>query len=190
MRRSLIYSIVFLLSLLPIEMVAGIQSPSAFQLSPEGQKAYEALIVAERFEDEFIGYGAEPSKLVRAYRILLKEKNADGAFKSLLEKATSAGQLYALCGVYYTDHDFFLRAVEKHKVRSDFVRTMFGCIIGKMPVSKIVEVNTPNVVRLTRPEQTLNEWIDSHKEITNKGVQLDIIGGGYPSRFSRKYNSQ
>jgi hypothetical protein len=190
MRRIGSNSIGLLLLLLPVTIMAGTQSLPTPQLSPEGQKAYEALLVTEQFEDLAVSSGGKLSELVQAYRVLLKEKDADAAFKALLERATPAGQLYALCGIYYTDHDFFLTVVEKHKVRSDYVRTMFGCIVSKIRVSSIVEVKGPNVVRLSRPDQELDEWPDSHKEITKEGSMLDIVGGGYSSRFSQRYNGQ
>jgi hypothetical protein len=116
----------------------------------------------------------------------LKEWSADEAFKSLLEKATPAGQLYALCGVYYTDHAFFLRIIDKHKIRSDYVKVQSGCIGGNMPASKIVEMDAPNVIRLAHPEQSISEWEDNHRELGKKGFLLDIVGGGYPSSFSRR----
>jgi hypothetical protein len=65
--------------------------------------------------------------LVKAYRELLKRPQSDIAFKSLLKEATLPGQLYALCGVYYTDHSFFLTVIEEYKNRSDYVRTLFFC---------------------------------------------------------------
>jgi hypothetical protein len=160
------------------------------QLSHDGQKAYQTLLHAERFEDEAIGYAGELSKLVQAYRILLKEKAADQAFKSLLEKATLAGQLYALCGIYYTDHNLFLILVNNYKVKNEDVQTLFGCIGGKMLASEIVKVNSPTVVRLSYPDQTIDEWIDSHKEIVKNGFLIDIVGGGYPSKFSQKFKSR
>ena len=84
-------------------------------LSETGQAAYQTLLLADQFEDNFIGMAAQPSKLTLAYRKLLKETEADSAFKSLLNQATFAGQLYALCGLYFTDHQFFLTVIEKYR---------------------------------------------------------------------------
>jgi hypothetical protein len=168
---------------------ASVQSFSVPKLGDDGQKAYQVLLIAEQFEGEVIGYAAEPSKIVEAYRVLLKEAYADAAFKSLLEKATPAGQLYALCGVYYTDHAFFLSVVEKHVERSDRVHTQFGCIGGSMLASELVKAKAPNAVRLSSPKQSITEWGNNNPELSRKGYRLDIFGGGYPSMFSRQYNS-
>jgi hypothetical protein len=94
MRETKVISIVLLLCLLlPIKIMACTQAFSVEQLSGAGQRSYQTLLTANQFEDDAIGYAAQPSKLVEAYRILLKESAADVAFKSLLERATPAGQL-------------------------------------------------------------------------------------------------
>jgi hypothetical protein len=143
------------------------------------------LIVAKRFEDEFIGYAAQPSVLVHAYRELLKQPQADVAFKNLLKEATLPGRLYALCGVYYTDHSFFLTVIEEYKNSSDYVGIMFGCLGGNIPVSEIVESKAPNVVRLSSPKQPISEWLSKNRAGAKEGYFLDIVGGGYPSAFNK-----
>ena len=135
-RRSALLT--FLIALLQASSMASTQSFSLTQLSQEGQAAYQTLLAAKQFEADAIGYAAQPSNLVAAYRSLLKEAPADGAFKALLDRATPAGQLYALCGIYWTDRAFFLSVVDKHRSRSDYVKTQFGCIGGRQPASGII----------------------------------------------------
>jgi hypothetical protein len=149
------------------------------ELSETGQAAYQTLLLANQFEDNFIGVAAQPSKLVAAYRSLFKEPEVDSAFKHLLEQATPAGQLYALCGIYFTDHPFFLTAVEKYRNRSEIVHIQFGCLGWGMPFSEILEVKSPDVVRLPNPHQSLFDWQKEHPACS----KLDIIGGGYPHIF-------
>jgi hypothetical protein len=144
------------------------------------------LVVAERFEDKFIVEGRHPSVLVEAYLKLLKQPQADVAFKSLLKEATLPGQLYALCGVYYTDHSFFLTVIEEYKNRSDYVMITFGSIGGVMPVSRIVEVKAPDVVRLLSPKQTIREWLRKKRAVAKNWYLRDIIGVGYPSSFKMR----
>ena len=183
---SLIISLLFILCL---RASVNAQAFAVSQLSPDGQKSYEVLLTAPEFEDDAIGYALDSSELVNAYRVLLKEPRADGAFKSLLEKATTAGQLYALCGLYYTDNRFFLTAVEKHAQSTDFVHTQLGCVGGMMRVSALIKANTRNVVRLSTPKESIADWRARNPTLTNNGFLLDIFGGGYPSMFSRKYTS-
>jgi hypothetical protein len=185
-KTRIMIAVFVLLSLLPTPISAVTQSFSANQLNNEGKKAYDTLVVAKRFEDVAIGADGHLSVLVKAYRELLKQPQADVAFKSLLKEATLPGQLYALCGVYYTDHSFFLTVIEEYKKRSDYVMTKMGCIVfHKMPVSKIIESKAPNIVRLSSPKQTISEWLRKNRAVTKKGYWVDLIGGGYPSRFKQ-----
>jgi hypothetical protein len=187
MRRSLLLLGFILFSLFPLRVLAGFQQFSTPQLTTEGQKAYQVLLTASRFEDDaddVIACAAQPSKLVEGYRILLKEPSADRAFKNLLERATPAGQLYALCGIYYSDHPFFLAVLRKHTERTDYVSTQFGCVRGRMRVSDIVKLDdAPDVVRLTSQE-SIFEWMNHNLQHSRKTFRLDIAGGGYPSIFS------
>ena len=182
-KTRIMIAVFALQSLLSMPISAVTQSFSANQLNNEGKKAYDTLVVAKRFEGVAIGIDGHDSELVKAYRELLKQPLADEAFKSLLKKATLPGQLYALCGVYYTDHSFFLTVIEEYKNRGDYVEVMFGCLGGGMPVSEIVESKAPNVVRLSSPKQPISEWLRKNLAVTNKGYLLDIVGGGYPSTF-------
>jgi len=182
-KTRIMIAVFALQSLLSMPISAVTQSFSANQLNNEGKKAYDTLVVAKRFEDVAIGVDGHLSVLVKAYRELLKQPLADLAFKSLLKEATLPGQLYALCGVYYTDHSFFLTVIEEYKNRGDYVEVMFGCLGGGMPVSEIVESKAPNVVRLSSPKQPISEWLRKNLAVTNKGYLLDIVGGGYPSTF-------
>ncbi len=186
MRRSLLLLALILFSLFPIQVLGGFQQFSTLQLTTEGQKAYQVLLTASQFEDDaddVIACAAQPSQLAEGYRILLKEPSADGAFKSLLERATPAGQLYALCGIYYSDYPFFLAVVEKHTERTDYVNTRIGCIVGRMRLSDIVKLDALNTVRLTSPKESFVEWTNRNLELSRKGFRLDIFGGGYPSIF-------
>jgi hypothetical protein len=181
--QSIMIAVIALQSLLSMPISAVTQSFSANQLNNEGKKAYDTLVVAKRFEGGAIGIDGHDSMLVKAYRELLKQPQADVAFKSLLKEATLPGQLYALCGVYYTDHSFFLTVIEEYKNRGDHVEVMFGCLGGGMPVSEIVESKAPNVVRLSSPKQWISKWLRKILGVTREGYLLDIVGGGYPSAF-------
>jgi hypothetical protein len=184
MRRSLLLLPLILFSLFPLRVLGRFQQISTLQLSGDGQKAYHVLLTASQFEDgadDVIACAVQPSRLIAGYRTLLKEPSADAAFKSLLDHATPAGQLYALCGVYYSDHPFFLAVLRKHTERTDYVSTQFGCVRGRMRVSDIVKLDdAPDVVRLTSQE-SIFEWMNRNRKLSR--FRFDIFGGGYPSVF-------
>jgi hypothetical protein len=92
--------------------LAGRPSLAEPKLSTEGKQAYDTLIVADRFESSRVGASGAMPNSVRSLRTLLTEKHAAVAFRSLLTRATLAGQLYALCGLYIVDHERFLVEVK------------------------------------------------------------------------------
>lgn len=118
--------------------------------------------------------------VVAAFRQMFREPDADAAFKSLLNSATTAGKLYALCGIYYTDPAYFEKAVSRFLHSNQQVQTYFGCMVSSERVADIVQKSGPHVVRLKNRKQTIQEWSEETKA---KGVALDITGGGWPCVF-------
>jgi hypothetical protein len=186
-RRKMKIQIVLLLALviLPISALAQGKSFSETELTEKGQKAFQTLLSASRFEGVLVGRGLQLSRLVAAYRTLLEEEKRVEALKSLLEKATIAGQLYALCGLYDADYDFFLSAVEKYKVSDQSVDTISGCIGRWKQVREIVFLDNPNTARLGSPTQSVEQWREKAGAGVNE-VMIDISGGGYPAGFRGK----
>lgn len=200
-KANMIHTVLLLLLFLPVKAVASPQSFSEAQLSTDGRKAFRTLLEAERFEDKFIGEAAEPSKLVEAYCTLLREPAADAAFKNLLENATLAGQLYALCGLYFTDPIFLRSVVEKYRHSEEKVDTLSGCISGLRPVSMLVESKNPIIIDVSNPEQSLDKYIEMNTRLITgwngrkkkrkgerppAGYQIDILNGGYSVWFKCK----
>ncbi len=147
-------------------------------LSETGQIAYENLRKAAQFEDTHIGIAGSISEHIKEFGIILKEKNADEAFKSILKSGTKAGQLYGLSGIYFTDYKFFKTAVDKYKNNDSIVMTISGCLVADEKISDVVESNAKNVA-IIEPTESIEDFWNS-----NKGsYQLDISNGGYPATF-------
>jgi hypothetical protein len=89
-------------------------------------------------ETTAIGPGGAFSAHVRAFRTILESGQADRAFKRLLREAPTAGQLYALCGLYWTDREFFDEAVTRFLADSREIWVQSGCIVFQRPVSDVV----------------------------------------------------
>jgi hypothetical protein len=155
------------------------------KLSPQGQTAYQNLLNAPRFEQGLIGEGGELSPKVISLNILAKEKFADQAFKSLLENATLAGQLYALCGLFYTDYEFFKKSIENYRKEDELVEAMSGCKIFSQKVSEIIESKAENVAIIS-PKETIEDWWKKNK----MSYELDIIHGGFPATFKYYKNGK
>jgi hypothetical protein len=155
-------------------------SESPDDLTKEGKDAYEVIAKSEKFCDTAVGYAGTMPEVVHAFRVVLGEAGADKAFKKLLSDATISGKLYALCGLYYTDPDYFQKAVEPFRHSDAKVKTFMGCIVSQWRVSEIVEQSLPNVVRLKNRKQTIKEWAEETKP---ESMIFDIVGGGWPNRF-------
>jgi hypothetical protein len=131
------------------------------KLSKEGQAAYARLLEATVFEQGFVGFAGLPSQNITAFNVLLKEKEADAAFKSLLDKARTAGQLYALSGLFYTDHKTFIVEIEKFKSSSETVNSISGCIMAEEKVAEIV-ASKDEKVAIIKPGETIEDFRAKH----------------------------
>jgi len=147
-------------------------------LSAEGQKAYKALLNARQFEDSHVGIAGSLSTKIADFNTLLDEKNADGAFKSIIKKGTISGQLYGLSGIYFTDHEHFKIEVERYGASRKMVDKLSGCIIGPESVSQIVFSKSENVA-IIESGTTIEQFWKNNK----KTYVLDIANGGYPALF-------
>jgi hypothetical protein len=149
-------------------------------LSSEDKKAYQVVATTGEFCSTKVGFAGQTPQVVVAFRILLKSPDAAAAFKGLLADGTTAGKLYALCGLYYADPDYFDRAVAPFRGSRREVATLMGCIMSRAKVGSIVESPSPKAVRLKNRKQTVTEWA---RETKTDGMIYDIVGGGWPSTF-------
>jgi hypothetical protein len=156
---------------------------------PRGQRssvsraeALRVLETTETFADTSVGFAGTPSKEACAFAVVMREPDADSLFRALLENGRTAGQLYALCGLYFTDPSGFEGTLAPYRGRKDHVKTFSGCMRGASEVGRIVEHTGPHAVRLASPKETLAAWLKRNPE-ARRGFFLDIAGGGYPEQF-------
>ena len=146
------------------------------ELSLDGQKAYRNLMNAERFETGHLGRGGGLSQYVKDFGVVLKEKNADSAFKSIIQNGTITAKLYGLSGIYFTDHEHFKSEVKKFATNEEMIQTINGCLVGEQEVSEIVLSKKENVA-IIKPTQTFEDFA----KYNNTVYVLDIANGGYPA---------
>lgn len=144
--------------------------------------AIRILETTEVFADTAIGFAGEPSAPACAWAVLARERDARDLFVSLLARGRPAGQLYALCGLYFADPAAFREHIEPYRGRADEVRTFMGCLGGMKRMGELVEHTGPRAVRLASPKDTLRDWV-KHDPGGGRGIFLDIYGGGYPATF-------
>lgn len=144
------------------------------------EDAYAVVKKADKFYDAAIGFAGTKPEVVTAFQTLLQQQNADAAFKSLLQEATLPGQLYALCGLWFTDQAAFKQQIARYSRVKGKVPTMMGCIVSEDPVAELVKSAHPGTVRLRGPEDSLKAWWQRHPDADTR---YDIAGGAWPSNF-------
>jgi len=150
------------------------------ELSAQGVKAYAVVKTAERFFGSAVGYAGSTPDVVWSFRDLLAEKNADAAFKSLIREAKIPGQLYGLCGLWFTDQAEFKKQVARYHAMPGKVKTMIGCIIDEDEIADLVVSKYSPAIRLLGPEDTMKAWWARNPNA--KGYS-DIAGGYWPSEL-------
>jgi len=164
--------------------LGGIIATKVIVIKMDTAKAYNVLLHTDTFYGPAVGAAGIVPETVFAFLSLLQTSEAKERFSSLLEEGTLAGQLYALCGLYIIDHEFFKEAVEQYRHLDSEVRTMFGCIASHCKVAELIESASPGAVRLGYPNQSLEEWRKDHQGLVEEyGFELDILGGGYTAVF-------
>lgn len=84
-------------------------------LSDRGKQAYQTLLKIELFAIGGVGYSGQTSEGEKALNILLDEKDAVSAFKSLVGKATIEGGLYSLAALQWLKCDCYKKQLENFK---------------------------------------------------------------------------
>jgi hypothetical protein len=161
---------------------AGAPRTSPARSSVSREEAIRVLQTTDTFADTSAGFAGGPSKEACAFAVVVREPDADGLFRALLESGRTAGQLYALCGLYFTDPAGFERTLSPYRGRKDLVTTFSGCMRGASPVGRIVEHTGPHAVRLASPTDTLAAWVKRNPE-ASRAFFMDIAGGGYPAQL-------
>jgi hypothetical protein len=157
---------------------AGSSAKAVAELPPEARAAYERLRSAERFVDSMVGYdGGLPQEAIDL-RALVRADPRGAACARLLDEATPAGKLLALCGLWRLDPARFEAGVASLRGDPTQVTVHSGCEILREPLGDILE--RANAIRLVDREQTIEEWTRAEG---GRSAHLDIAGGSYPRRL-------
>ena len=108
---------------------SGAADPGSLDLSPEGEAAYRLLAKTDFFGTHYAGIAAITSEEAKAFAVLYEEpaEVRDDAFGRLFERATLAGQIYGLSGLYLTDRDRYEAAAPRYRRERREVESASGC---------------------------------------------------------------
>ncbi|MBS2014180.1 MAG: hypothetical protein JST00_14925 [Deltaproteobacteria bacterium] len=144
-------------------------------------EALSMLRTANAFEDAHIGYGAQLSRYVAAFRIVLADPGAKEAFHSLVKDATPAGRLYGVSGLYFADPAAFDAALAEVAKLSGRVQTQHGCMIEHEEIASVVRATGEPRIEVAEG-QTLRDAILARRGDPH-GSACDIAGGCVPLSF-------
>jgi hypothetical protein len=149
-------------------------------LSEKGKTAYQTLLKVDKYALFGVGFGGETSEGELALDILVNEKNAIPALKTLVATATPEGVIYALVGLKMLDCEClkeqitifkrmpepkYRRLNEYESIDKGFIRTQSGCIISwekkrdlikQIERGRMVQIKISNYKANKNSEKNLN----------------------------------
>lgn len=143
--------------------------------------AFQILLNTETFADAYIGYAGTKSAQVDAFQVLSAQSDAKNVFSDLLNRANTAGKLYALCGIYLVAPEKYADAEKRVIQIAGEVNQQAGCMQGGQSVREIIRCSDPNTVRLRRNE-TVKQWFE-RMQPPRGAAMYDISGGAIPEEF-------
>lgn len=149
-------------------------------LTDAGLLALRVLEQAEFFTGDAVGEGGDVPVECEAMRVLYRERAAAAAFRTLLERGSRAGRVFALCGLWYADPEAYRTEADRLVAEEgdEPVRTFFGCLIGERRLADLVRHPGPGpAVRLRDRGQTIREW---REENPVEDANYDVEGGAFP----------
>jgi hypothetical protein len=153
--------------------------------APEIRAEYEMLRGAQGYSPLCIGFPLTVSRPADSYRAVLAHPDADRHFKELLVSAGTAGQLYALAGLYFTDPAFFEKAIPGYLETSEKVITGVGDLFAQTDVSRLAAKIREGVIpkdlrdgRCPTYEEVMKNFEDRGPENAQKDLQ-EIFKRGY-----------
>ncbi len=145
------------------------------------ETAFQVLLNTETFADAYVGYAGTKSVQVNAFQVLLAQQDAKAIFADLLNRANTAGKLYALCAFYSIAPDEYAAAAQRVLRSAGTADQQMGCVTDDRSVREVVRCSDPNTVQLRRGE-TVKQWFTRVKP-PGDGAMFDISGGAIPESF-------
>ena len=151
--------------------------------------AYAELLHSKVWIDaERYGFsGEEVNKAAIALRALIKEPRAREILLELLDRATPAGQLYALCGLYRVDQGVFFNKVEPFCTITNTVISIYADVEINERICDIVfapcHICGKSAGEILNDARILAVCLSTHKRNGDKFLVQDIVGGRYPRKL-------
>jgi len=129
------------------------------------------LMTADTFTSPRVSNDGFTPPVVHAFRALFEAPDARERFTRVAQRATVAGQLFGLCGLYFLDTTTFEQESGRLRAAGIRVQTQFGCVLEVMTTTELL---TPEPGARQLPHQ----WDPALWGKSLDGVRLDIPSGG------------
>jgi len=137
--------------------------------APSADEAEHLLLAAMSFDDVAVGYDGHTPAAIYAYRALLRAPDGQDRFARIMEKGTAAGQLYALCGLFFLNPSAFVRHFTRLGESRAPVERINGCIA--MTTSVRDAIARDDSAPVMSHGGTIEEWR------AMQAKRLDVAGG-------------
>jgi len=144
---------------------------------------YLLLCNAAYFSDGPVGYSAAIPGTIGAFGRLFQRENAGDYFVKMERNANNQGKLYALCGLYYFEYEYYYKLVKEYVNNTEPVEMMSGCIRFISTIGEEIKIDHDSPVRLRNNADTVDEWC---KRTKRDDMPVDFYGGGVPC-FVKEY---
>jgi hypothetical protein len=137
------------------------------------------LYEASAFRDAAVGYAGTTPPEVRAFRRVFASPDGVRRFRRLVASASPAGQLYALCGLFFLDPPSFDAELRRLKRRDAKVTQQQGCIVFESSLSSVL-ASAPGAPQMSHSGD-FRHWLRN-----GFGAPVDDVAGGstcYRLRF-------
>ncbi|MDR1563852.1 MAG: hypothetical protein LBS74_02735 [Oscillospiraceae bacterium] len=146
---------------------------------------YDLLKNAGTFACGGIGDAGTMPEEIAAFGRLFKQTNALELFYKLEAEGSNVGKLYALCGLYYLDYNYYSSLMNTYSKNESEIITISGCEVSKERISKIIRVD--GAMRLKDNKETLGDW---SKRTNIHEYTLDFYGGSIPEFLMEYLNRE
>lgn len=118
---------------------------------------FDTLISCGSFSVTGVSYDGGPSESVLAFKAIFESIDPGVQFKKIFNNAKNIeAKVYALCGLYFYDFDFFTQGVESLSTSGENVSTLSGCLGYSESIGKTIQ----NLINGNYPKQ-LREYINA-----------------------------
>lgn len=113
-------------------------APETVEVEAEYQASYDTLMKAASFSFAAVSADGSMSAETKAFKQLYNSKKAVDYFLVLEQKATNAGKLYALCGLYFQDYGTYMDHIQDYASYTETAKVYEKTTASDIPMNQLI----------------------------------------------------